>query len=262
MIVLKHKVEDLYSIDEYVSLSLDNGILSLSRLVYGGKSEERTAEDFKETSEISLDLNSLFEPYTQFTIYYDMLGNFSKAYNSTKLYSSRNGVGTIVTYDYIDPKIIVNLYFHNTADEVLIMVFVPAKVSNSTNYIVRDKNEYHTDIIASYYPEYSDILKAIEARNIVLSSMDPNNSLAYLEAQVDILSKTLFSILNKVEPSIKSTVIKEIPNLREFEDIVNDTSVLNIKDFSKCLDEIRVTKKNIRHLQEQYYKAKVDDCRN
>lgn len=78
------------------------------------------------------------------------------------------------------------------------------------------------------------------------------DSLAYLEAQVDVLSKMVF-LLAKANKDYKYILENSIPEFQKYKEAVESNSILNIKNMERCIDEININKKKVRELQKEYY---------
>lgn len=88
--------------------------------------------------------------------------------------------------------------------------------------------------------------------NAFIEALNNKTTLAYLDAQVELMSSILLKILDKHSELISDIDIDFIPIKTAFE----NTSLLNIKDIDKVLDEINTNKQYVRKLQKKYYELK------
>lgn len=120
---------------------------------------------------------------------------------------------------------------------------------------VKDTNKTFSEIIQEYDPNYSPEIRRI--RKALRKQTEPRVSLAYLEAQIDILSQLLFLILKEI-PTIKEKALTLFPELEQIQNTLEDTYVTNIKSISNCIKEIKDNKTKIREVQEKYYAIKTN----
>lgn len=119
-----------------------------------------------------------------------------------------------------------------------------------------DGSDYHIlSVAASYFPAMQDKLAKLVARKELLNQLDPNNSLSYIEAQLDMLTKLVITML-KSQPEVCEKVCQSFIDMPQFEQAFNETSVLSVKTAEKCLEELWSTKAKVRDLQRQYFEAK------
>ena len=81
----------------------------------------------------------------------------------------------------------------------------------------------------------------------MLGNLDSFNSLAYLEVQVDALTRALLQLQES------GKISEDIVDLLQVGD---KASVLNVKTLEKCEEEITKHKTNVRNLQKKFYDAK------
>lgn len=151
---------------------------------------------------------------------------------------------------------IIVIYFHEAEEDVIIIVNTPINVDTS-NVVFEEAPFGKTlpEILQEQKPDFEAYYKIIKAREKLLRSCEPNMSLACMEAQLDILTRLVFLSL-EANPTTSLEVAKTFPKLKEFTDIINDSSLLNVKAIDKCLSEIANTKAKIRGLQAEYFAAK------
>jgi len=152
------------------------------------------------------------------------------------------------TNDY--PNVVI--YFHNSADEVL--VFINSSVKTQYSYQLIDNKPAYL-IAQNIYPDLVNVSNIWGARKDMIWQLDPNQSLAYIEAQLDAVTKVLFLMLEQL-PDVKAKLIQKFPELADLESELNNTSVFNVKAAADCLMEITKTKTKVRQLQTAYYAVK------
>lgn len=143
--------------------------------------------------------------------------------------------------------------------------------SDGTDYIVIGcyplKTSEQTTVIDNVSVKLSEMVKPafgsdfkMESFNIraakreLIASLDYSVSLAYLEAQVDLLSEMLFAVVDA-----HTEIAAAIDHYSDIKNAVTSSSLLNIKTVEKCLAEIMTNKANLRTLQSEYYAAKKEN---
>ncbi|MDR1702319.1 MAG: DUF4376 domain-containing protein [Sporomusaceae bacterium] len=226
---------------EFLDVELvDNYILNLQLFKHGFDENELI-------DAIELNLQELFVPYTRFKICFTRKNKFSSVINYDEIQSSRDTYNTLsIFYDLHSDKSFT-LFFGETPDDILLL---------TSAYINREEAEhipittFASEIICQHFPEYEEKLAPRNARREMLLELDPNDSLSYLESQVDILSEIILEMV-KTNPSIK----KSCPAFDKFEATFTATNLFNVKSMDKCLGEISETKSKVRKLQDKYYQA-------
>lgn len=211
------------------------------------------AEDYIVVSEKNIDLKSLFSQFTRFAIFLDKKDSFSKVFSMEDYLNSRDGFNVISEFYDLTNKSIV-IYFNEVVNEFILISYLPTIIQPT--YIHRDKVEFPSEIISELYPAYAKKMAVRSVRREMLEQVDPNNSLAYIEAQLDLLSTVVFSILDSVDQGIVDKVCTKNPFLPSYRQIINNNHLSKVKTIEKCLGEIEATKSVIRNLQSQYYSAK------
>lgn len=151
------------------------------------------------------------------------------------------------------PNVVV--YFNDSADEVI--VFINGAVKTNYLYKVIDNRPAYT-IAQEVYPDLAKITNVWEARRQMIGELDPNQSLAYIEAQLDAITKAFFLLLEQM-PDSKTKLLAEFPELADFENELTSSTVFTVKSVAKCLEEIHDTKNKVRQLQKFYYESKQEN---
>ena len=122
-------------------------------------------------------------------------------------------------------------------------------LEKATDYIYPDANNVvfpkdaitKTQIIQQYSPFYKERCDYIHKKVTMMKSVDIYNTVAYLESQVDALTRLVLQLTNSNSESAKI--------LRK----ADKYSVLDIKNEDKILQEFETDKKNVRDMQKEYY---------
>ena len=98
-----------------------------------------------------------------------------------------------------------------------------------------------TQIIQQYSPFYKERCDYIHKKVTMMKSVDIYNTVAYLESQVDALTRLVLQMTNSQS------------NAAEILRKADKYSVLDIKDKDKILQEFETDKQNVRNMQKEYY---------
>jgi hypothetical protein len=256
MIVLKN---DSYLQSSFLELNIEENILQAK--LYGlqeGKFLPLQAEDFNLADyiledKIELDMQKIFKPNSILGVMVNKLGKLSKVVDLTELISSRDGLTPMHTFYYTSEIHAFTIYFNNSSSEYVLVSFLPTKTNN--DYELRNRNEILSKIVEEKYPESEKMFNRITVRKNLMFRLDPNNSLAYFEAQLDILSQVVFLMLDNL-PDVKNKIDGHFPQFTDFKTAIDEKSVLTVKGVAKCLEEIQTTKSLVRQLQNEYYAIK------
>lgn len=105
------------------------------------------------------------------------------------------------------------------------------------------------------YPQYQKIHDLYLLRQDVGLKLSARESLSYIEPQLDFVTKLLFEIIES-DPYLKQKALEAIPQYTNFKSAIEENSVFNIKDETKCYEEIENIKKYVRGIQADYYNKK------
>jgi hypothetical protein len=140
--------------------------------------------------------------------------------------------------------------FGATVDEVVMVVYAPTHfVNGSTHYFPR--NDHTPNFVNELIPGFAEKrMKTIDARRNILSKIQPLDSIAELEKQVDALSHIVFALVEAIPEAA-------LPEWYEnFRSIVVTGDSLQFQQMSGNLDDINETKSTIRNAQVQYFNEK------
>ena len=135
-------------------------------------------------------------------------------------------------------------------DDVIVYVRIDAYYENVEPIIVNTNNVH--EIIKSRYAVYEDPRPLNTLRLKTMLSMDPNDRLAYIEAQLDFVTAILLAAVD-ANPEIRMQVLEKVPEYANFKAATAQNLVFTIKEVGKCLEEIRVNKSKARSVQQDYY---------
>lgn len=214
--------------------------------------ELKSRRDFK-VSDIDIAMNT-------FCIYPNVMEELSEPINNTKYVSnSREGYSILNSVYHVFTHNAMLLMIRNDEKFVFLAQGIPVRNTNITNIMERFYKEMASDALKEVFGDSysSNATNAVYKRKNVLLELSPNESLSYLEAQIDILTKIVFSLLKIVDPTIKEEIKADgLEDLDSIEDALMNHSLLNVKDVEKCLGEINKTKAKVRKIQEDYYSFK------
>ena len=97
-----------------------------------------------------------------------------------------------------------------------------------------------------------------EEKRKTLMTMAPNESLSWLEAQIDLLSQIVVSLVAELKPEVPE-IYKKICNetpIEEFEDVLAKVSTGTLKNAKELLAEMEKQKGKIRENQKRYFEQR------
>lgn len=106
--------------------------------------------------------------------------------------------------------------------------------------------------------EVMDMLADIgKAKRDIILNADINANIAYLEAQLDIVTSLLISVIDNLPKAQFNDTLVEHPYLTKFIEKFNEGNLLNIKSVDSCIGELD-TKSSMRKLQANYYEKRKE----
>lgn len=215
-----------------------------------------TDTDYTQISSVTFSISDISAINHSYAIYFNNMGSLTAPIDNTKyITSSRNGFGILkVMFGVNDSNPII--YLNSNTEKLCILCYPPIRNSNVA-FTVRAKNEIPNDVWIDVFGDtFSSKVSVAKARRTLLTESDPNNSLSYIEAQLDILTEIVFSIYDNCTADQQTAIQKVIPVFDEFRTLIASHSVLTIKSEVKCLEELSTGKAKIRKVQSDYYAAK------
>jgi hypothetical protein len=212
---------------------------------------ETIDDQFELISERSIPIPLLVAHGALFGIFLDNYKNITEPIDMSTINNSRDGINILALLNISTNRPLLLVYSYD--GEYCVICNKPLK--SDLSFIVRNKNEYSADVLSEIFGE-----SYIRRRNItrekrsLLAAIDPNASLACLEAQVDILTTIVLLLLNNT--GTRTQIEDQLPKIIDFEQVFRETNLITIKDIGDCLREMRDTKAKIRKLQAKYYAVK------
>jgi len=259
-VVLITKGEFDYTNQVCVDISFDDKVENITIKTYKADAsimaDKYKYDDYKEISSVTFPISTIETVNHSYAIYYDNLGNLTTPIDNTKYITrSRDGFGILkVLFGINDANPII--YFNTDGEKLCILCFPPIRTSNMS-FTVRAIDELPNAVWISVFGEtFSNKVDVAKARRWLLAESDPNDSLAYVEAQLDVLSEVMFSMYDSLASDQQAAIQTAIPVFDCFRTLVGSHSVLTIKSELKCLEELSTGKAKLRKVQSDYYAAK------
>jgi hypothetical protein len=139
------------------------------------------------------------------------------------------------------------LFFGETPNDILVISCFKVR----GDFEVKTAPKFPSEIALEYFPKYGEKLSLRQARRKLMVELDPNDSLSYLEAQLDIVTKIIIQVAEQY-PHLYNV----IPELAQFKAVFEETSVFNIKPVEDGLREMTEGKAKTRKYQEQYFRER------
>ena len=239
---------------QYIEV-VDEGNQVLTLRLYGVEKEDSILLDEK-----SVDLNEFFKPYNYFalfsTVNYSGQVVFSEIVDFNNINRSREEIYIQNYYTTSQKKPLIVIYYNASVDENVVIVNTAVKTAME-NSIVQDTPA--DQLAVTQYPNLQQKTNIWQYRKEMMNELDPNNSLAYIEVQLDVITRALFLMLDQL-PDVKTKLADEFAELKEFELWLSDTSVFTVKNLADCLAEISQTKAKVRSLQAGYFNVKKQNA--
>ena len=142
-------------------------------------------------------------------------------------------------YSYIGNKV-ARVLIDKDNDVCYVMLFLRTKDIDGFENILQDENLTATGMLQSVSPWFQQRCFKIERKRKLINDVDIYKSIAYLEAQVDLLTRL----------AIQYAPASELIDLLK---IADKYSVLNNKPDEDVKNEFEVNKAGFREKQEKYY---------
>lgn len=97
--------------------------------------------------------------------------------------------------------------------------------------------------------------KRLEQKKLI-KLLDSNESLSYIEPQLDILSSVVFKMAEVID-GLADKVKADIAYYDNFKKSVETNAITTIKSADKCLEEINNIKAKVREVQKKYYNKEL-----
>lgn len=179
-------------------------------------------------------------------------------------YFNISGIGFIEAPDFVDSRDVgVYMMSRNncpgglafsairTPDKGIIIItkkFVHTELKNMIYQA--SPNELEQFLIEKFSPGYmvSNTYKKFSAKTKLLRELVTNNIMGEMEKQIDILSKLVFILVEKLPP-------EEIPDwFEQYKNVIQTNDSLKYKTIEKSIESIEESKSKIRESQELYFR--------
>ncbi|MEG6551774.1 hypothetical protein V6C53_16220 [Desulfocurvibacter africanus] len=151
---------------------------------------------------------------------------------------------------------VIRLYRVPDTNDCIVLITTGALFEGVTREELRPigKNDIFT-LIAQHDPLYrQSILEPLRTKLVL--DLDANDSLAYIDAQLDFVTRMLFRVVESL-PEVKLEVLKDIKQYSNFKDACERSDLYSIKNEMQGVEELRNNKAAVRELQRAYYAAKA-----
>ena len=145
----------------------------------------------------------------------------------------------------------IQIYHSAKINDLIVRMSIP-----SVYYEVSpiETTDSFSDIVKSNDSTYSADLKR-KGKKALHKKLEPRNSLSYIEAQLDLITKMMFTMVDD-DKNLQAKLAERIPNLAAYRKAIEENYIFNIKAEANCLEEIREGKAKVRQVQEDYYKIR------
>jgi len=247
---------ELSSVLAYVDLSKkDDGAFVIKFIT--ADTNSLVNESDGEERKFNIDCSAEFTPEEHFVkrsgVELYTLDGEIKFVTTRQQYTTRDGELLSGTTD--NSKRIAALWFCDNPEQIVILLYKESVIGEGIEFENSNGEFSGPSTIAKYYPEMANFAKAAPLRRQILKDFDANSVLAYLEAQVDLLSLVVQAALC-AQPDILEKIKHTLP-VDDIFTAINDTNVTTVKSVESCLDEINTTKAKFRLAQKAYIDAKL-----
>lgn len=198
---------------------------------------------------------------TKFSIPVNDQGCFMNIVDVDKMNSNRYSSNSVYSSAFKDIQTennrnvnVSDINFFKSIKGDFILLFMGVLYDETT--YGQEFSQSFSSLLVSRYPEYKEKRDSIYIKRNFTSTLDPNDTLAYIEAQVDFLTYAVLRLVDQ-HPEIIVALNNDI-SFDEFKIYLEKSSVMNIKPIEDCIGEL-TNKINLRKSQEQYYENKFSD---
>lgn len=203
------------------------------------------------TDKVDYEFSDLFNgDGKQKSVFFTYKGQLTEAIDLGKI-KVREGLSVLDLLGVNIPAL--QIKFNSMRDKYVVVSTVPFIEGNTYSTTTdTDINAIYTQVFGVSFGAFPS--EAAKFKSKMLFELSPNDNLAILEAQLDVVTDILFKLLDKL-PDETIAIFNEYPQLLDAKLKISTTSVLTVKSMSKCLQEIE-RKNKIRELQQKYYNLK------
>lgn len=179
-----------------------------------------------------------------------------------------NGFSPVFGYQLVDAsRVEMQRYLTYSPYYLSFTFYVPTDVSLDCLLMVRMPTYYtgiepiitvdnFQEIVKTKFPDFIPVLEKHVIKGDLLVKLDPNESLSYIEAQLDFVTKMLFAVIEG-DPYMKQRVLEAVSEYSNVKDAFNQNNVFTVKDEHKCYEEILNGKKYVRDNQAEYFQQRT-----
>jgi hypothetical protein len=149
----------------------------------------------------------------------------------------------------------ITIYQNETIDDMVI--HVNGNVSSTLEKYPISNTEPRVKLIKERSPWVQDLQKKLIHRNEFVYQLSTANSVAYLEVQIDYITKAIQFLLSR-NPEALNDLKKELPNWDLFMEKSLLSNVMTVKNIDSCVGELD-QKTKIRQLQSEYIDTRNDE---
>ncbi len=254
--VILDEAQENITVDYYKIINAEIGGTDEDEFVNGYSSSKYTKK-----ATVTFPISEIDKKFDTFCIYVNVMGDLLLPLNQSRyVANSRTGYSMLSNAFNIFDFNAALLLKQDGEKLVVLSQKIPIKNTNFNNVILFKGDAISLDILNDCFDHKYDKAseKANYRRKKVLLELDANESLSYMEAQLDILTKLIFTLLEVADPAIKNAIKLQFPELNIVEAALKNTSLLNIKDIEHCMKEINTTKAKVREIQQNYYEFKSE----
>ena len=196
--------------------------------------------------DIDVDLNKWVGKLVEVRVGMSEIGYEINVYDAMKNYAIANGMPGIAEVRSSVKNRLFRIFVHENLDESVIQIHKGHEAIPGFEDIVEDGDpQLRMYNFVRRDPELEHAMKLYRLKSAMLGEVDQRDSMSYLEAQVDILTRVILAVL----PDNKDVLVELLRK-------ADARSVLNIKDRASLEKEFVVKKDWVRKVQKDYYEAK------
>lgn len=196
--------------------------------------------------DIDCDLTQYVGKLVEFRIAMSEKGHEMIHFDALKNYSLANGMPTTTFTRTEVRNRIFRIYVNENIDDSIIQIFHGHEAIEGFEDIVEDGDiELRMYNLVRRDANAKHLLDMVRLKSAMLGVVDQRDSVSYLEAQVDILTRLVLE-LHKDDNRPLTEILRK----------ADEHSVLNIKDEASLANEFVKKKAWVRTVQKDYYEAK------
>ncbi len=242
-LVLKgRQITDPEAVSVYNSLSVLESGLHITKYIKTGNG------NFNKSSEITISQEEIYAKEQLLGIYENQFGDFVVC-DMDKISYSSFGLSLVKIKAY-KSELPIMLIYGNGSDYGVISY---SDIVTDMEIIKEENANIPGETFKLLFGETcTEFFKVRRSKRSLISQIELSDSLTFLEAQVDLLSKVVFAIAD-AHPEVLSSL-----HYNQIKNTIESNSVLTVKTETKCLSDIKEGKSVIRKLQADYFAVKEE----